>query len=86
MEGIINSIMRITIRSKVKEKAIPKPADDGLLEQIRDTKVKMGAIRCCFDLETNFDMIDSYILELDALEKRYSFLIKQAKLNGVVAF
>jgi len=86
MEGIINSIMRITIRSKVKEKAIPIPSDDGLLDQIRDTTVKMGAIRCCFDLETNFDMIDSYILELDALEKRYSFLIKQAKLKGVVAF
>jgi hypothetical protein len=84
MEGIINVFSKAL--SKPKVEAEQKKNAQELLDQIRDVKLEMGAIRCCFDLETNFDLIDSYILQLDALEKRYSYLIKQAKNAGIAAF
>ncbi|WMJ24424.1 DUF2508 family protein [Paludicola sp. MB14-C6] len=84
MEGILNLFSKAMIKTKVKEE--PDTKAQNLLDQIRDTEVEMGAIRCCFDMETNFDLIDAYILQLDALEKRYSYLIKQAKQHGIVAF
>ncbi len=86
MEGIINLFSKPIIKAKQKEKVQPNPNRQVLLDQINATKIQMGAIRCCFDLETNFDLIDSYIMELDSLEKRYSYLLKQAKSEGIVAF
>lgn len=84
MEGILNIFSKATFKAKANEEENKQSKD--ILDRIRDTKLEMGAIRCCFDLETNFDLIDAYILQLDALEKRYSYLIKQAKQAGIVAF
>lgn len=57
-----------------------------ILTALQETAQRLAAIRSCFDCETDFDMIDSYILELDALEKRYSYLIKRAKQEQIRAF
>lgn len=86
MEGILNLFSKISIKPLVKEKEEVNPIKQDILSQIEDIKLKIGAIRCCFDLETNFDLIESYIMELSSLESRYDFLIKQAKQNNIVAF
>lgn len=88
-EGIkpIKSLHERYERSKAakKLKLEATSAKDDLISQMNDTKKKMQAIQSCFDLETNFDMIDVYIMELSSLEKRYDFLIKEAKRKNITA-
>lgn len=84
MEGILQFISRSAV--KPKETVTENPIKEDLLNQIKEVKLQMGAVRCCFDLETNFDLIDSYIMEMDSLERRYAYLIKQAKQQGIAAF
>lgn len=88
-EGIkpIKSLHERYERSKAAKilKLEATSAKDDLISQMNDTKKKMQAIQSCFDLETNFDMIDVYIMELSSLEKRYDFLIKEAKRKNITA-
>ncbi len=86
MEGIINLFSKVSLKPIVKEKQEVNPIRQDILLQITEIKSKIGAIRCCFELETDFDLIESYIMELASLESRYDFLIKQAKQNNIVAF
>lgn len=57
------------------------PAETGseILERLRETSRALSCLRSCFDLETDPDLMDSYILELGALEKRYSYLLRRAR-------
>lgn len=86
MEGIINLFSKVSFKPKEKVQEVVNPDRQDILSQIEELKIKIGAIRCCFEFETNFDLIDSYILELSSLESRYDFLIKEAKQKNVVAF
>ena len=49
-------------------------------------QTRIQALQSCFDLETDFDLIDTYALELCSLERRYSYLIKKAKREKIRAF
>lgn len=96
MEGITNLLGRVarvpedglrTLFHPIDEAAVEAAARrEDLLEQLRETSRQLGAVRSCFESETNFDMIDSYIMQLDALEKRYSYLLKQARKEHIAAF
>lgn len=57
-----------------------------LMDELREVSRRLASIRSCLNYETDFDMIDSYILELDAWEKRYSYLLKRAKREQIRAF
>lgn len=97
MEGIVNLISRISegrIREMLQpngqaeaaETAAHEAARVDLMEQLKETSRELGAIRSCFETETDFDMLDSYIMQIDALEKRYSYLLKRAKQEHIAAF
>lgn len=82
MEGIRN---RITTLTAGKQKTQVQTGDAELIELIRQTGREIEAVRSRFDLETDFDLIDSFVMELNSLEKRYDFLIKEAKRERVRA-
>lgn len=89
MEGITAILSRLPLaKQREKERAEAEAAQtrDELLQALRETSREMSAIQSCFDHETNFDMIESYIMQMDSLEKRYSYLIKRAKREHIAAF
>ncbi len=78
MEGILQTFIRPI--NAVREKAMPKPKEnDDLVEEIEAVKAQLRNVQNRFDLYTDFDMTDSCIYEMEALEARYRYLIKRAK-------
>lgn len=52
---------------------------DSLLEDIEKTKIALESAYSNFENVSDQDLIDCYIYELNAMQKRYKFLLKQAK-------
>lgn len=55
------------------------PKDDLLLKEIYKTKLAMETAYSNFENVVDPDLIDSCIYELNAVQNRYKFLLKQAK-------
>ena len=64
----------------------PAPDTDETVQAIRETQRQISAVRSRFDMQSDADLIEASIYELDALQARYRFLIKQARRQqgGVV--
>ena len=64
----------------------PAPNTDETVQAIRETQRQISAVRSRFDMQSDADLIEASIYELDALQARYRFLIKQARRQqgGVV--
>jgi hypothetical protein len=61
------------------KKAAPKPELELLKLQLEKTRSAMEAAYSNFENVSDPDLIDCYIYELNAVWKRYKFLLKQAK-------
>ena len=85
MENIATLISHIPF-IKAKEESTKTPNRETILTQLRETGRQLEAVRSRFDLETDFDLIDSYILEMDSLEKRYAYWLKRARAEQINAF
>jgi hypothetical protein len=55
------------------------PKDNVLIIEINKTKIAMEAAYSNFENVVDPDLIDSCIYELNAIQNRYHFLLKQAK-------
>jgi hypothetical protein len=55
------------------------PKDNYLINEINKTKIAMEAAYSNFQNVVDPDLIDSCIYELNAVQNRYKFLLKQAK-------
>jgi hypothetical protein len=55
------------------------PKDNVLINEINKTKIAMEAAYSNFENVVDPDLIDSCIYELNAVQNRYHFLLKQAK-------
>ena len=55
------------------------PKDNYLINEINKTKIAMEAAYSNFQNVIDPDMIDSCIYEMNAVQNRYKFLLKQAK-------
>lgn len=67
-------------------KMIRKPVktpDDALIEKIRDTYTRLLSAYSRFEAETNEDLLDSVIYEIQSLKALYRYLIKKAQAEGV---
>lgn len=60
-----------------------KTADDTLVEQIRDTYARLRGAYNRFEMESNEDLLDSVIYEIQSLKALYRYLIKKAQSEGV---
>lgn len=54
-----------------------------LLGDIDDVLYELSRCRKCFNLVTDSDLIDAVIYEELALTARYTYLIRQARENGI---
>jgi exonuclease VII small subunit len=61
------------------KKSLPK--DNYLINEINRTKIAMEAAYSNFENVVDPDLIDSCIYELNAVQNRYRFLLKQAKAS-----
>lgn len=59
------------------------PVYDSLLIQIRDTSQKLQSAYSRFENESNEDLLDSIIYEIQSLKALYRYLLKQAKETGL---
>ena len=56
-----------------------------VFENVRLIKEEMQVVKNNFDMETDEFLIDSYIYQMEALNKRYQYFIRQAKEKGYKA-
>lgn len=57
------------------------PKDNYLINEINKTKIAMEAAYSNFQNVIDPDLIDSCIYELNAVQNRYKFLLKEAKAS-----
>jgi exonuclease VII small subunit len=58
-----------------------QPKDDVLISEINKTKIALEAAYSNFENVVDPDLIDSCIYEMNAVQNRYKFLLKQAKAS-----
>lgn len=54
--------------------------NEALLNEIQMTKLALESAYSNFENVVDPDLIDCYIYEVNAVQKRYKFLLKQAKM------
>ena len=60
-----------------------QPAQDVILQQIRETSQRLESAYSRFENECNEDLLDSIIYEIKSLKALYRYLLKLAKEKGV---
>ena len=50
-----------------------------LLEGLDRTKVLINQAYACFNRESDPDLIESYVFEINALQRRYSYLLRRVR-------
>lgn len=61
----------------------PQPTQPTLLEEIRSTLARLNAARLWFDSESDPDLIEACVYQIESLEASYRYLLKQAKRAGL---
>ena len=54
-----------------------------LLEEIEEVKIMLEQANMEFNSQTNSDLIESCIYNIEALEKKYNYLIKEARRQKI---
>ncbi|MDD3570403.1 MAG: YaaL family protein [Lachnospiraceae bacterium] len=79
--------MDIKVPTLFNTKPTQGPSEqEELIKHIEEINRQMKATRQNLNLVTDECLIDSYIYELTALNKRYQYYLKRAKKEGLVAF
>lgn len=66
------------------ETCIQKPYKKQLLSDLQKTKIALNDAYTNFEQALDPDLIDCRIFELNALQKRYHFLLKQAQQLHII--
>lgn len=61
------------------------PTPNELLTAIREVRQRLENVNARFDMESEGDLIESCIYEMESLRARYRYLLRQAKQQGVAA-
>ena len=70
--------------SNLKEKIFRTRVEEHpLLPAIRDVCTRMHALETQFAMQSDGDLVEACIYEMEALRAQYRFLLKQAKEMGV---
>jgi hypothetical protein len=77
--------IKAPILFNTKQPQAPSQQEE-LMKHIEDINRQMKATQQNLNLVTDECLIDSYIYELTALNKRYQYYIRRAKKEGLVAF
>lgn len=66
----------------MKEKQLLSEGEQ-ILRAIRQIQIRLECARCSFAAATDEALIDSYIYEIIALQKKYDYFLKEAKEIGL---
>lgn len=61
---------------------LPTPEQEerqALLDGLERTKILIHQAYACFNRESDPDLIESYVFEINALQSRYSYLLKRVR-------
>ncbi len=50
-----------------------------MLEGLDRTKILINQAYACFNRENDPDLIESYVFEINALQRRYSYLLRRVR-------
>ena len=56
---------------------------DKILLELEEVKNQLEHAQLLFNSQTNLDLIDSCIYQIDSLEAKYNYLIKEARKKGI---
>lgn len=68
--------------NRTLRRRMPTPEQEerqALLEGLERTKVLIHQAYACFNRESDPDLIESYVFEINALQSRYSYLLKRVR-------
>lgn len=74
--------MTQTVRKISPRKRLATPEQEerqALLEGLERTKILIHQAYACFNRESDPDLIESYVFEINALQSRYSYLLKRVR-------
>ncbi len=74
--------MTRTVRKISPHKRLATPDQEerqALLEGLERTKILIHQAYSCFNRESDPDLIESYVFEINALQSRYSYLLKRVR-------
>lgn len=69
--------------TKTKKSTEPITYKEQLLTDIREAVCTLDTVFIQLNSNTDPDLIDCYIYELKAAQKRYKYLLEQARKNGI---
>jgi len=61
----------------------PKKQETPLLDEIRSTVSMINAMHQWFNTESDADLIEACVFQLESLEARYRYLLRLAKDRGI---
>lgn len=76
--SIKNMKLNLSLSPRPEHKEKPKTLRECILEDLEKTKYELETAYCGFDNVTDPDLIDCYIYEVNAVMKRYRYLLNQA--------
>ena len=64
---------------QIESDANLKKANDLILEELAFVQNQLECANVVFNAQTNLDLIESSIYHIDSLEKKYNYLLKEAR-------
>ena len=58
-------------------------SSDKILLELAEVKNQLEHAQLLFNSQTNLDLIDSCIYQIDSLEAKYNYLIKESRKKGI---
>lgn len=85
MEQWKERIKKIIGKIKQRQKKEPSGVEYDLLREIDDVKLRLESVHSRFDYVVEEDLVDSCIYEIESLESRYQYLLRQAKQKNLIS-
>lgn len=69
----------------LRSAVLKPPPENELQAALRFVSEELARVQTCFEMESDPDLIESYIYEQQALRARYRYLLRQARQSGQTA-
>ena len=76
---------KLVLHRKKEDPAAQRERQE-LMDGLAQTRVQINQAYACFNRESDPDLIESYVFEINALQSRYSYLLRRVReLEGTSA-
>ena len=85
MEGVLSQAFRIIgLPRRESAKSEAEIRNQQIIEDIADVRMQLKSAHCRFEHALDDEMVVSTIYEIESLESRYGYLLKQARARGIL--